>query len=100
MAIVTLADQKANLGIIDDADDTLIEAKLEAAQAHIEMVLGYAIEEEFVTAPADLAEAVRSLAAHFYENREASVVGVSVSEMPMSVADILRERRGYSFGGA
>lgn len=47
--------------------------------------------------PADLVEAIKMMAAHWYENREASLVSVSASLLPLGVQAILRERRNYSF---
>ncbi len=92
MPIVTTADMKAHLGITLETDDDLVDGKIEAAQASIEQLLGYEIETEFATVPGDLKEAVRQLAAHFYENREASVVGISVSLLPLGVRDIVNNR--------
>lgn len=98
MAIVTLADVKAHLGVTLDDDDTLITGKIDAAQALLEQLLGYTIEAEFPSAvPADLCEAVRQLAAHMYENREATTVGVSAAELPLGVWDIVASRRNYSW---
>jgi uncharacterized phage protein (predicted DNA packaging) len=97
MAIVDLPDVKAHLNIVDDEDDSLIEGKIEAAQSLIEQQLGYIIADEFETVPADLKEAVRQLAAHFYENREATLVGVSASLLPLGVKDIVRDRRNWSW---
>lgn len=95
MAIITLADAKAHLGVTLDDDDALITNKIEAAQAAIEQLLGYEIEERFTTVPGDLKEAVRQLAAHYFENREAAVVGVSAGFVPLGVADIVRNRRDW-----
>ena len=100
MAIVSLDLAKKHLGITEDWDDILISAKLDSAQRHLETWLGYAIEDRFTVVPADLEEAVLSLAAHFYENREASVVGVSITSTPLSVRDIIAARRDYMVGGA
>lgn len=96
MPIVTLAEAKAHLAINDDADDLLIDGKIAAAQAHLERWLGYEIADEHETPPADLKEAVLALTAHFYENREASVVGVSAALMPFSVREIIAGRRKWS----
>jgi len=104
MAIVTLADMKAHLGIVDDADDALISDKIDAAQAWLEQMLGYSIEEEFPSEdspaayPADLVEAIKQQAAHMFENREATLVGVSIVETPAAVADTIRNRRAYTWG--
>lgn len=97
MAIVTTAEMKAHLNIIDNVDDSLIDSKVSAAQTMLEQQLGYAIEDEFEEPPDDLREAVCLLAAHFYENREATVIGVSASLLPLGVKDIIRERRNYSW---
>jgi hypothetical protein len=106
MSIVALAAMKAELGIIDSVDDTMIQSKIDAAEAHLEQLLGYTFAEEFPdtvdvnfpdTVPADLLAAIKQLAAHLYENREATVVGVSASELPFGVWDVVRERRNYSF---
>lgn len=100
MAIVTLADQKAHLGVTLDSDDALISAQIDAAQAHLEQLLGFVISEKFASplvVPDDLVGAVKTLAAHLYENREATVVGVSAQEIPFGVWDVVRERRNYSF---
>lgn len=97
MAIVTLSEMKAELGITDDADDAMITAKIGEAQAYIEQVLGYGIETQFPTVPADLKAAVKMQAAHLYENREATIAGVSLQIVPSGLDDILRERRSYVF---
>ncbi len=96
MAIIDLADMKAHLGVLDDVDNALITGKIEAAQAHLESLLGYAIEDEFDTVPADLKDAVRQLAAGWFENREATGA-TSIMETPMSVWSIVTERRSYAF---
>lgn len=96
MAIVTLAEMKEELGIIDDVDDALITAKIDSAQAHLEALIGYSITDRYGTAiPADLIAAVKMLAAGFFENRESSVVGVSASETPHGVWEIVANRRNY-----
>jgi uncharacterized phiE125 gp8 family phage protein len=39
--------------------------------------------------PEDLRAAIKSLAAHFYENREAVVIGAGAAELPLGVRDML-----------
>lgn len=100
--IVTVEEMKQQLGFTDDMgalDDELLERKIEAAQAHIERLLGYRLADEFPgnVVPADLKEAIRLLTAHWYENREASIVGVSAQEIPYGIRDIIREYRNWSF---
>jgi hypothetical protein len=96
--IIELADMKAHLGITTDDDDDLITGKIEAAESHLASLLGFDIETEYGTGiPADVLEATRQLAAHFYENREATVVGISASELPLGVWDVVANRRSYSW---
>ncbi len=98
MAIVDLDAMKQHLGVTDDADDTLIEGKIDAAQRWIESNLGYAIEAEFPDeVPADIVEAIKMQAAHFYENREAVTAGVTLQTTLASVDDVIRNRRAYSW---
>lgn len=47
--------------------------------------------------PPPVAEAVRQLAAHLFENREASIVGVTASEIPFGVFDLLTPYRAWGF---
>lgn len=96
--------QQLNLtGVPGTDDDALIERKIEAAQNHIERLLGFKIEETYGNADQDeippaLVEAVSQLAAHWYENREATLVGVSAQELPFGIWPIINEYREYSFG--
>eukprot|EP00913_Durusdinium_trenchii_P021274 g19987.t1 len=80
---------KSHLGVTDDADDDLITAKIDAAQAWIESFLGYEIEDEFETPPADLVEAVKQQAAHFFENREA-VLGRLMNKDAAAIAALFK----------
>ncbi|WDR07301.1 head-tail connector protein [Devosia rhodophyticola] len=97
---------KEQLNISDDlgdADDNIIGRKIAAAQNYIERLLGFKIEDTFggtdqdVVPPA-LIEAVSQLAADWYENREATLVGVASQPLPFGVAQIVAEYREYSFG--
>jgi len=65
------------------------------AAVRVRYVAGYG--EAAADVPGDLREAVMQVAAHYYENREATLVGVSASLLPLGVQAILRERRNYSF---
>lgn len=98
MAIVDLSLAKKHLGVTEDDDDDLISAKIDSAQALLEGWLGYAIEDRFETAPADLIEAVLQLMAHAYENREASIVGLTIASVPLGVRDVIAARRDYLTG--
>lgn len=47
--------------------------------------------------PLPLYEAIKLLVAHWYENREASLVGVTSSELPFGLIDILNRYRAWVF---
>lgn len=106
MAIVTVEQLKEQIGWSDDlgtADDALMTRKISGAQDHIERLLGFKIEATYGGAdqepvPPALVEAVCQLAAHWFENREASIVGVTAMVMPFGVEAIVNEYREYSFG--
>lgn len=93
--VVTLGDMKAHLSLtadFGDADDMLITNKIAAATAHVELATGV-IFDEINDVPEDLREAVRLLAAHLYENREATIFGVSVAPIPLGFDDLIRPHR-------
>lgn len=100
MALV-LADLKAHCNVTSAGDDAMLTRYLGAAKAHIERLLGFKLTDTVELpdgAPADLELAILQLAADWYENREASLVGVAAQPIPFGVADIVNEYRRYTFG--
>jgi uncharacterized phage protein (predicted DNA packaging) len=98
---IALQEVKAHLNVTTGDDDALIERLLAAAIAHVRRRLGFAVDdaERFPDGPpADLEQAVMMLVAHWYENREDSVVGLSAQFLPLGIEDILREHRDYTYG--
>ena len=102
--IVTKDEARAHLNVTGNADDAIIEAQIGAAQAHIESLLGFKIEERYPptedsspvsTVPASLKQAVLLLVGHLYENREASLIGVNAQALPFGLWDIVNEHRNY-----
>ncbi|HEV7285920.1 MAG TPA: head-tail connector protein [Kaistia sp.] len=92
---------KQHCNILDDADNDVLTRVLAAASAHVERQLGYKLTdtEQFPEgAPADVEQAILMLAAHWFENREASIVGVTAQSVPFGFDEIIREHRSYSFG--
>lgn len=106
MAIVTVPELKEQLNITDDlgtADDALLGRKIAAAQNHVERLLGFKFATTYGGTDQDpippaLIEAVSQLAAHWYENREASSP-TTLQTIPFGVQEIVREYRGWSFDG-
>ena len=100
MELVTLQHMKAHLGLTSDQteDDDLISDKIDAAQAHIQRGLGYALVDRFETAegvPADLREAVMQLAAWWFENRETVIERGNM--LPFGVSEIIEAHRDWTF---
>lgn len=105
--IVTLEQVKEQLNVTTEIDDTILNRKIAAAQSHVERLLGFKIEERYPpadgdplvsTVPPALVECVCQLASHWYENREAVLVGVNGQELPIGMWDIVNAFRDYSFG--
>jgi hypothetical protein len=94
--IVSINEAKATLGVTESADDALIERLSRASEARINALLGSPINPE--NAPDDLVHAIHLLIAHWYENREATLVGVSAQQIPHGVIDIVNEHRPFAFG--
>jgi len=85
---VTLDSMKAHLGVTEDHDDTLIAEKTAVATAFIEAQIGKPFAD-FDPVPTPLLEAVRQVAAHLYENREATIIDASVREVPFGVEQLI-----------
>lgn len=98
MSIITVEDAKAHLNITTDADDALIAAKIDAAEAWIGRWLATPFAD-MAEVPGDLKEAARQLVGHLYENREATLVGIPADELPLGFWDLIGPHRAYSFGG-
>lgn len=94
--IVTLEEMKAHLNITTSDDDALITDKIKAAQDHIEAILPVGSLDN-LSAQEDIREAVRQLAAHFYENREATLVGVNAQSLPFGVYQLIAPHRTWEF---
>lgn len=107
MSIVTLEQLKGQLKLNHDDEDDLLLQKIASAQSHLEQLLGFKIEDEYPdagdppasTVPPALTECVLQLAAHWYENREAVVLGGNAQVLPVSIADVVTEFRNWSWAG-
>lgn len=101
---ITADDLKAHMNMtepLDEIDAVVLPRVLGAAKAHIERLLGFKLtdtEELPDGPPADLELAVLMLAADWYENREASLIGITGRPVPFGVQDIVAEYRRYTFG--
>jgi hypothetical protein len=96
---------KAHLNMTDDDGDELdvavLPQVLAAAKAHAERILGFKLDDETELpdgVPADLEQAVLMMAAHWYRQRGAVLIGIAGQEVPFGSAQILGEYRRYTFG--
>ncbi|WP_102960218.1 head-tail connector protein [Mangrovicella endophytica] len=98
---LALDDVKLHCNVIGTDDDAVLARCLLAAGKHVEAQLGFALDDaaEFPTGtPADVEQAVLMVAAHYYENREATLVGVVAQELPLGALAILANHRRYTYG--
>jgi hypothetical protein len=98
---LSVSDLRKQLNLTGACETTLLTRLLAAATAHVERLLGFRLDDEDELPdgpPADLELAVLQLAADWYENREASLVGASAQTIPIGVAQIVNEYRRYTFG--
>lgn len=98
MILQSLIDLKAQLNVIDDdADDDLLTGMIADALDHTRSAIGAETPVNYDDAPGGLRRAVLMLAAHFYENREAVLVGVSANELPLGFWELVAPHRKWVF---
>lgn len=110
MSVVLLADVKAQLNVTFTTDDALIQGKIDAAEDwiskyYVPAPCGHPACDNAPATPAwppnpvppGLVEAIKMLAAHLYENREASLVGVTSAELPFGLMDLITPYRQWAF---
>jgi uncharacterized phage protein (predicted DNA packaging) len=93
--MITLDDIKAHLNLTTDQDDALLTDKLAAATDWVANYTG--IPADSTTMSASVNEAVRQLTAHLYENREATLVGITAQQLPFGFLDLLANERQWVF---
>lgn len=100
MNVTDISALRAQLNLPDTGEDALLWRQLDAAHRLVEQMLGLTFEDIAQVQhgiPAPLAEAVLRLAAWFYEQREAGIVGSGAAEVPFGVREIVREYREFTF---
>ncbi|MET4242734.1 head-tail connector protein [Bradyrhizobium sp. RT10b] len=95
MPAVTLDQAKAHLNITLDQDNGLIDDKLAAAKAWVGAYTASDVDADGTPAP--VREATLQLCAHLYQNREASLIGVTATELPFGFLDLLAPYRAFAF---
>jgi uncharacterized phage protein (predicted DNA packaging) len=92
--MVSLGQLKLQLNLVSGDDDALLSHKIAAAEQWISDQIGKALAE-FDPMPASLTEAVLQLAAYWYEQREAVLIGVAANEVPFGVRELIRPYREW-----
>ncbi|EYD71593.1 hypothetical protein Rumeso_04994 [Rubellimicrobium mesophilum DSM 19309] len=100
MAIITPPEAMLYAHVDHDEEYDLIVGLVDAAQAHIERLLGFRIEETYGgedqdPVPEDLKLAVNLLAAWWFDNRTAA--DEARREVPFGVREIVNEHREFTF---
>jgi uncharacterized phage protein (predicted DNA packaging) len=92
---ISLENLKGHLNVMTTDDDDLLQDKIDAASEWIAQYTGVPIDAPDTPAPFD--EATRQLAAHLFENREATLVGVTAQALPFGFLDLLNPYREWAF---
>jgi len=96
MPSITVDNIKVHLNVAFSDDDIVLGDLIEAAEDFILRYTGaaFADGEEW---PASLKHAVRLLVGHLYENREATLIGISADMLPLGFADLVAPHREWGF---
>jgi hypothetical protein len=97
--MTALADLKLQLSMTDDdlVDDAFLETLLADALSHTGDAIGTTSPLTYADLAGGLRRAVLMLAAHFYENREAVLVGITANEMPLGFWELIEPHRRWVF---
>lgn len=96
---VDLTAAKQHLNLTTSDDDAVVTRLLAAALDWLQSRLGYKISERYPDAtPPALDQCILMMVAHWYANREATLVGVSAVALPFGVVDIVNDWRDWSWG--
>jgi uncharacterized phage protein (predicted DNA packaging) len=96
--MTALTDLKAQLNIIDDdTENDLLTSMIADALDHTGAAIGADAQLSYDELPGGLRRAVLMLAAHFFENREAVLVGIGSNELPMGYGDLIAPHQKWVF---
>ncbi|YCH23153.1 head-tail connector protein [Pseudomonas sp. D1-3] len=106
--MVSLDRAKQHLRVDHDAEDELIQAYLESAVAYVQQYCDRQIvdpapaEDEEPIDPntqmlvtKDVEQALLLLVGHWFNNREAVVIGTITSALPLAVESLLWQRKAF-----
>jgi hypothetical protein len=93
--MLDLTAAKQHLNVTFDSDDTLIQAKLDAATAWVEAYTGAEVTENTAS---PVLQAILMLTAHLYQNSESAIVGMTADALPFGFLALLDPYRSFYFG--
>jgi hypothetical protein len=104
MSIVSVEDIKAHANVTITDDDDLLQSYIDAAEEWVGKFTGkalasYADDDPPAEVPEPLKQAVKMLAAHLYANREATLVGntLTIVDVSPGIYDLMAPYREYVF---
>ena len=97
MSVIDVFALGRHLNILTEDDNAVLQGCLDAAEAHIAGYVGELATTFPDGLPGDLTQAVLILAGHYYENREAALVGDSVATLPFGVTELIGPYRKWEF---
>jgi hypothetical protein len=83
---IDLGLAKAQVRVTHDSENALIGSYIAAAQAWVERYTGLTLTEE--DTPPELDQTMLLLVGHWYQNREAAVVGTISGDLAMAVKEL------------
>ena len=94
--VVSVVEQKLHMNIEEDFldDDPVISAYIAAAESYTTALLGENVAA-MTPVPGALRQAIRMLAAHYYENREASAFDGRANELPFGFLALVAPYRRW-----
>ncbi|OAI26953.1 hypothetical protein A1351_14010 [Methylosinus sp. R-45379] len=90
---ISIDDLKAHLNITDTTDDALLTKLIERATDFTETFVGTLGD----TPSPSLLQAITVLAAFYYENREAAIIGSTPHDAPFGFWDLVTPHRQWAF---
>jgi len=99
VSVISIETARDHVNAIGTSQDDYIQSCIDAAESHAEQYMGRTLEpwidgEAEGPVPADVKRAILLLVGDYYNNREATVVGVSVANNPAAESLMHFRRRG------
>lgn len=96
--VISVVEQKLHMSIEEDFldDDPIISGYIAAAESYVTCLVGENVAD-MTPVPGALRQAIKMLAAHYYENREATAFDGRANEMPFGLLALVTPYRTWGF---